>query len=277
MLSELRCLNRSIWVARHIVGRKYVVSQKQANGPTLSTTHYIWYPNAFAGSGASRMGTTLANAGLTDHLGPRDVSAARQWGRGWGWLTAHVPLGLGVLLPNLSSDPEFAAGRWEATLFAGAAQLVEGGTGLVAGTTLAAASPSTGPGAAVLAPAGVAINIGSAVTAAGGAVNVAVALSHIQEMRGSGAGGQPERGVGGSGWRGDAQWRGAVRHVGQGGTIESIGGRVPTASEARALIKESGGRVLRTELPHPSPNPHNYPRINYTTSSGAKGTIRILE
>ena len=88
--------------------------------------------------------------------------------------------------------------------------------------------------------------------------------------------GGPLRGIGGSGWRGDANWRSAVRDVNRGGTIESLNGTVPTKQEAIDLINEGGGSVERIEGPHDAPNPHNYPHVNYWTSEGAKGTLRIL-
>lgn len=89
-------------------------------------------------------------------------------------------------------------------------------------------------------------------------------------------GSTPRRGIGGSGWRGDAQWRNAVRQVDGGGTIRSIDGKVPTREEAIDLIKEAGGRVERIDAPHGPPNPHDFDHINYSTSSGTKGTLRIL-
>ena len=57
---------------------------------------------------------------------------------------------------------------------------------------MTAASPATGPGAAVLAPAGVAIDVVSAATLVTGVANVSVALGHLQaqEMRGNGEGGR---------------------------------------------------------------------------------------
>ena len=84
-----------------------------------------------------------------------------------------------------------------------------------------------------------------------------------------------QRGVGGKGWRGDKTWKGNVKEVGEGGTIKDLNGQVPTEQEAKDLIKESGGKVNRVEDAHDYPNPHNYHHINYTTASGAKGTIKI--
>jgi hypothetical protein len=84
------------------------------------------------------------------------------------------------------------------------------------------------------------------------------------------------KGIGGKGWRGDRDWREAVRQVERGGTIESIGGKVPTKDEAVDLITEAGGNIERIDLtPHAPPNPHQYPHINYTTASGGRGTVRI--
>ena len=84
-----------------------------------------------------------------------------------------------------------------------------------------------------------------------------------------------ERGIGGKGWRGDKTWRKDVNRVKEGGTIEDLDGRVPTETEARTLINESGGKYLRTDEAHKPPNPHNFKHINYLTSSGGKGTIKI--
>jgi RHS repeat-associated protein len=239
------------------------------------------------GSGAvaaktTQHGSNPPDAGGTTEVNkeqPSELGKAFTVGAGVfiGTLEALIPGGFILGSPD-SSNPDLEAGRAIGLGVTGFVQMVVGlaevGGGGAAGV---AAAPESAGASLVL---GGVVVVDGAVRAAQGAVSVAAGAAvaaQVQEMRGSGAGGQPERGVGGSGWRGDAQWRGAVRQVGQGGTIESIGGRVPTASEARALIKESGGRVLRTEPPHPSPNPHNYPHINYTTSSGAKGTIRILE
>jgi RHS repeat-associated protein len=77
------------------------------------------------------------------------------------------------------------------------------------------------------------------------------------------------------GWRGGGAWRDAVGQVNAGGTLETIGGNVPTQAEATQLIEDAGGTVQRIEDAHMPPNPHTYPHINYTTASGAKGTIQI--
>jgi hypothetical protein len=63
--------------------------------------------------------------------------------------------------------------------------------------------------------------------------------------------------------------------VDQGGTIEDLGGVVPTQAQAEQLIEESGGTIQRIEDAHEPPSPHQYPHINYTTSNGVKGTLHI--
>ena len=85
------------------------------------------------------------------------------------------------------------------------------------------------------------------------------------------------KGVGGKGWIGDKTWRKNVSTVGNGGTITSLNGGVPTQSQAIQLITQSGGTILRIEGAHQFPNPHNYPHINYVTENGTKGTIKIFE
>ena len=85
------------------------------------------------------------------------------------------------------------------------------------------------------------------------------------------------RGVGGKGWVGDKTWRENVSTVGNGGTITSLNGGIPTKAQAMQLINQSGGTPLRIEGAHQFPNPHNYTHINYVTSSGVKGTIKIFE
>jgi RHS repeat-associated protein len=77
------------------------------------------------------------------------------------------------------------------------------------------------------------------------------------------------------GWSGSAKYRAAVHEIDAGGTIETVGGRIPTQAEANMLIEDAGGTVQRIEPPHLPPNVHQYPHINYTTSSGVKGTVRI--
>lgn len=91
------------------------------------------------------------------------------------------------------------------------------------------------------------------------------------------SGNSSSRGVGGKGWVGDKTWRENVSTVGNGGTITSLNGGVPTKAQAVQLINQSGGTPLRMEAAHPFPNPHNYTHINYVTRSGVKGTIKIFE
>ncbi len=85
------------------------------------------------------------------------------------------------------------------------------------------------------------------------------------------------RGVGGKGWVGDKTWRENVSTVGNGGTITSLNGGVPTKAQAIQLINQSGGTPIRIESAHTFPNPHIYTHTNYITSSGVKGTIKIYE
>lgn len=84
------------------------------------------------------------------------------------------------------------------------------------------------------------------------------------------------RGVGGKGWVGDKTWRENVKTAGEGGNITGLNGGIPTKAQAKELILQSAGNILRTEGPYALPNPHQYYHINYTTASGKKGTIRIL-
>ena len=86
-----------------------------------------------------------------------------------------------------------------------------------------------------------------------------------------------QRGVGGKGWVGDKTWRGNVKTIDGGGTITSLDGGIPTVGEARSLIEQAGGTVLRVEGGHLPPNPHTFSHINYLTKNGLKGTIQIME
>lgn len=85
------------------------------------------------------------------------------------------------------------------------------------------------------------------------------------------------RGVGEKGWVGDKTWRENVSTVGKGGTITSLNGGVPSKAQAMQLITQSGGTFVRAEDAHLFPNPHNYSHINYVTSTGVKGTIKIFD
>ena len=77
------------------------------------------------------------------------------------------------------------------------------------------------------------------------------------------------------GWTGSGSYRAAVAAVDRGDTLETVGGVVPTQAEAEMLIEDAGGVVNRVDDAHLPPNPHQYPHINYTTSAGLRGTIRI--
>ena len=90
-------------------------------------------------------------------------------------------------------------------------------------------------------------------------------------------GNSSSRGAGGKGWVGDRTWRENVSTVGKGGTITSLNGGVPSKAQAMQLIDQSGGTALRIEGAHQFPNPHNYSHINYVTSTGVKGTIKIFK
>lgn len=72
-----------------------------------------------------------------------------------------------------------------------------------------------------------------------------------------------QRGVGGKGWMGDKTWRENLRTIDSGGTITSLNGGVPTLSEAKELINQTGGTILHVEQGHAFPNPHNFRHINY--------------
>ena len=63
-------------------------------------------------------------------------------------------------------------------------------------------------------------------------------------------------------------------HAG-GGTLETVGGAVPSRAESDMLVEDAGGTVQRIEGPHLPPSPHEYPHINYTTSEGLRGTVQI--
>jgi hypothetical protein len=63
------------------------------------------------------------------------------------------------------------------------------------------------------------------------------------------------------------------------GTVDrrDLLGKVPTEEEAVKMIEDGGGKVERIEEGHApgGVSPHENPHINYTTASGAKGTIDI--
>lgn len=86
------------------------------------------------------------------------------------------------------------------------------------------------------------------------------------------------------GWPGQQAYNDAVNQLNKvntsNGTIDnrSLGGKVPTQEEAVKMIEESGGKVERIEPGHGpdsvSSHQDNW-HINYTTQTGAKGTIDI--
>jgi hypothetical protein len=204
--------------------------------------------------------------------GAAQSQAGADMARGALWNTAgafqgSVPFGtLGQqLAPPTSAQDRINLGLGQ---LAGSAA-VFGEAGGIAGGGIGAALTGVGV------PVGVAAEIGAAVVAVGGAVNALSGIYNI--VRGKAEGGEGnQRGVGGSGWRGDAQWKGNVKTLAQGGTFESLNGTIPTEAEATDLINEGGGRVVRVDPPHEPPNPHDFPHINYTTSNGLKGTVRII-
>jgi RHS repeat-associated protein len=65
------------------------------------------------------------------------------------------------------------------------------------------------------------------------------------------------------------------------GTVDrrDLLGKVPTEDEAVKMIEDAGGKVERIEGGHApgGVSPHENPHINYTTASGAKGTIDIQQ
>jgi RHS repeat-associated protein len=78
------------------------------------------------------------------------------------------------------------------------------------------------------------------------------------------------------GWSGQASFKAAAKELQKGGTIRDIGGRIPTEKQAELLLREAKCTPLRIEGPHPYPNPHGFWHINYSTPSGARGTIQIV-
>jgi len=134
---------------------------------------------------------------------------------------------------------------------------------------------SGGTLAAVLVPAGAAAVVYcESVSVA----SIAFASSNFGKVDfGKSGGSGNNRGVGGKGWEGDKAWKNNVDQVKKGGTIENFNGNVASEAEARRLIEQSGGTINRVEGAHPKGgvSNHNYPHINYTTSSGVKGTIKI--
>ena len=80
------------------------------------------------------------------------------------------------------------------------------------------------------------------------------------------------------GWSGSQPYKDAVNELKQGGTHETLNGKVPTRDEAIKMIEESGGTVDRQEyVGHGfgSESTHDYPHINYYTEGNVKATVRI--
>jgi RHS repeat-associated protein len=127
----------------------------------------------------------------------------------------------------------------------------------------------TGPGEAVLVPAGSMTG-----TIGGQIVGLGQCMSAVNAGGGASSG-RSSPGMTQWGWKGGRAWKDAVKRVKEGGTIEDIGGKIPSKNEALELLKEAGAKVDRIQGPHSPPNPHVYDHINFTTSSGLKGTLRI--
>ena len=113
-------------------------------------------------------------------------------------------------------------------------------------------------------------------------------MTPMSTQAGSPGGAQPRAGtptgVGGRGWRGDATWRNAVksiRNAHKNATLDAndLGTSVrPTLEEARDLIDQAGGNIVREDLAGHPPggvSTHLDPHINFTTASGNKATIYI--
>lgn len=79
------------------------------------------------------------------------------------------------------------------------------------------------------------------------------------------------------GWHGSPSFRDQMRVVHAEATSRISGVPFRRGQDAEMLIESAGGTVLRVESDHLPPNPHQYPHINYTTSSGARGTIRVVD
>lgn len=81
------------------------------------------------------------------------------------------------------------------------------------------------------------------------------------------------------GWVRSPSWNRAAKLVGSAGhkaTLMDLAGKVPTQSEAVAMIESQGGTLLRIESHPPGGiSAHTFPHINYVTSSGNYATIRI--
>jgi hypothetical protein len=82
------------------------------------------------------------------------------------------------------------------------------------------------------------------------------------------------------GWSGAGKYRQAVKQLATEAaepiTHESVGGIIPTQSEAIEMIEAGGGKVQRIEMHEPGGvSNHTYPHINYVTQGGTKATVQI--
>jgi RHS repeat-associated protein len=88
------------------------------------------------------------------------------------------------------------------------------------------------------------------------------------------------------GWRGQTDYNQAVDKLNEVNTPQgtadhpNLNGKVPTKEEAIQMIKDAGGKVGRIEEEGHAAggvSTHQNPHINYTTASGAKGTVDIKQ
>jgi RHS repeat-associated protein len=186
----------------------------------------------------------------------------------------------GITKNKMQSDSTaFKAGK----VIGDMGSIIAGGQAIAGGTAAEVGGlglDATGVGAF----AGVPLNVAGAAAIAYGSATFSRGTSSLFNdsldlMSGNGGGNAPQEGVGGKGWRGDKTWKSNVNEISAGGTIENINGSIPRQQEAIDLINSSGGKVVRVEGAHPEGgiSNHTYPHINYITSSGTKGTIRIEE
>jgi RHS repeat-associated protein len=87
------------------------------------------------------------------------------------------------------------------------------------------------------------------------------------------------------GWRGQPSYNDALKKLNQPNTPQGttdlpdgVDGKVPTRTQAKQMIEDAGGKVIRGEETGHAPggnSPHTYPHINYETAQGMKGTIRV--
>jgi RHS repeat-associated protein len=88
------------------------------------------------------------------------------------------------------------------------------------------------------------------------------------------------------GWSGSKPYRDALTKLNEVNTPQNtadhqdLNGKVPSRDDAKRMIEEAGGKVVRGEEQAHGPDSvshHDYPHINYETASGNKGTIRVKE